>query len=610
MVTCSDLATRSKNGDDTLTEAITATTNQTLPLRLGTFATLTEALEYAAGGETGYNFHNGRGALEEAVPYAVLRDQAQDLARRLLGCGLERGERVALIGETWPGFVRFFFACQYAGLVPVPLPATLQLGGHRAYVKRLRALVQAAQAAMVASPASLTALVSEAVDGLGIAVVDEGYLLADCKASTQPLVPSRPHELAYLQFTSGSTRFPRGVMITQQAVMANLQGIVQHGLAVRPGDRCVSWLPFYHDMGLVGLVLGPLASQLSVDYLRTSDFAMRPRQWLHLMSRLGATISFGPPFGYELCARRLRPADIAELRLDAWRVAGVGAETIRIDSLRRFAQLLEPAGFDARAFVPCYGMAECSLAVSFAPLGEGVVTECLDGEILGRDLRAVPASNETARRVELARCGRVLPGLELVVRDGLGRPVAKRTLGVVHVRGPSVMEGYFADPVATAAVLSPDGWLNTGDVGYMADGELVITGRVKDMIVIHGRNIWPQDLEMLAEQHEGVRPGDSSAFAVVDPGGGEVAVLVIQCRAKDEQERNELIGGLRTAIQAEFGIDCLIDLVPPHTLPRTSSGKLSRSGARQDFLRRRGWPQADTQAMGLEELQAPQSAVG
>ena len=593
-----------------MTEAITATTNQTLPLLLGTFATLTEALEYAAGGETGYNFHNGRGILEEAVPYAVLRDQAQDLARRLLGCGLERGERVALIGETWPGFVRFFFACQYAGLVPVPLPATLQLGGHRAYVKRLRALVQAAQAAMVASPASLTALVSEAVDGLGIAVVDEGYLLADCKASTQPLVPSRPHELAYLQFTSGSTRFPRGVMITQQAVMANLQGIVQHGLAVRPGDRCVSWLPFYHDMGLVGLVLGPLASQLSVDYLRTSDFAMRPRQWLHLMSRLGATISFGPPFGYELCARRLRPADIAELRLDAWRVAGVGAETIRIDSLRRFAQLLEPAGFDARAFVPCYGMAECSLAVSFAPLDEGVVTECLDGEILGRDLKAVPATDEAVRRVELARCGRVLPGLELAVRDGLGRPVAECTLGVVHVRGPSVMEGYFADPVATAAALSPDGWLNTGDVGYMTDGELVITGRVKDMIVIHGRNIWPQDLEMLAEQHEGVRPGDSSAFAVVDPGGGEVAVLVIQCRAKDEQERTELIGTLRAAIQAEFGIDCLIDLVPPHTLPRTSSGKLSRSGARQDFLRRRGWPQADTQAMGLEELQAPQSAVG
>jgi fatty-acyl-CoA synthase len=594
-----------------LTEAITATSNNNLPLRLGTFSTLTEALEYAAGGETGYNFHNGRGLLEEAVPYAVLRDQAQALARRLLGFGLKRGARLALIGETWPGFVRFFFACQYAGLVPVPLPATLQLGGHKAYVKRLRALVQAAQASMVASPSSLSGLVMEAMDGLGVPVMDEDRLMADVSASRESLVPSQPQELAYLQFTSGSTRFPRGVMITQQAVMANLQGIVQHGLAVRLGDRCVSWLPFYHDMGLVGLVLGPLASQLSVDYLRTSDFAMRPRQWLHLMSRLEATISFGPPFGYELCARRLRPADIAELRLDAWRVAGVGAETIRIDSLKRFAQLLEPAGFDDRSFVPCYGMAECSLAVSFAPLGQGVTIERLDGEILGRELRAMPASELTTRCVELARCGQVLPGLELVVRDGLGRPVAERTLGVVHVRGPSVMEGYFDDPLSTAEVLSPDGWLNTGDVGYLVDGELVITGRIKDMIVIHGRNIWPQDLEMLAEQHDGVRPGDSSAFAVVDPGGGEMAVLVIQCRTKEEQERVELIGALRSAIQAEFGIDCLIDLVPPHTLPRTSSGKLSRSGARQDFLRRRGWPQADTQTTGLEDLQAQQqSAVG
>jgi fatty-acyl-CoA synthase len=223
----------------------------------------------------------------------------------------------------------------------------------------------------------------------------------------------------------------------------------------------------------------------------------------------------------------------------------------------------------------------------------------------------MPASELTTRCVELARCGQVLPGLELVVRDGLGRPVAERTLGVVHVRGPSVMEGYFDDPLSTAEVLSPDGWLNTGDVGYLVDGELVITGRIKDMIVIHGRNIWPQDLEMLAEQHDGVRPGDSSAFAVVDPGGGEMAVLVIQCRTKEEQERVELIGALRSAIQAEFGIDCLIDLVPPHTLPRTSSGKLSRSGARQDFLRRRGWPQADTQTTGLEDLQAQQqSAVG
>jgi fatty-acyl-CoA synthase len=405
-----------------------------------------------------------------------------------------------------------------------------------------------------------------------------------------PLSPLGPKELAYIQYTSGSTQFPRGVMITQKAVLNNLANIIKYGSKIRPGDRCASWLPFYHDMGLVGLVLVPVASQMSVDYLSTRDFAMRPRLWLTLMTENRATMSIGPPFGYELCLQRLRENDIEKFDLSAWRLAGVGAETIRPEPLFEFAKILEPCGFDKEAFCACYGMAECSLAVSFAPLNAGLNIDSVDGEYLSEHRQALPAETNTPqgaiRSNRFVDCGIPLPDYEVEVRDHNGRKLPERHVGTVHVRAASIMSGYFGDLKLTQEVLTSDGWFNTGDLGYLVKNSLFITGREKDMIIINGRNIWPQDLEFTAEQQSEVRTGDASAFSVPGPDGKEKTVMMVQCRVSNDSQRADLRERLQRLIHQELGIKCYIDLVPRNTLPRTTSGKLSRSKARKEFLRR------------------------
>jgi fatty-acyl-CoA synthase len=575
-------------------EAMEATpTENGMKLRLGDFATLTEALEYAAQGDTGFNFYTGTGKLCAVLSYESLRSEAQTLARRLLGLGLERGARVAIVADTTPDFHRFFFACQYAGLIPVPLPASVHLGGHQAYVAQLRRLLTICGAAVAMAPAGFLPFLAEAAEGLNLRLFGAPETFLELPEGETRLHPLEPWEIAYLQYTSGSTRFPRGVVITQQAVMSNLRDIAIYGAKIRPGDRIVSWLPYYHDMGLVGKVLVAVASQLSVDYLGTRDFAMRPRQWLNLMSKNRATISFSPPFGYELCVRRLRKDEPEQFDLSSWRVAGVGAETIRPGPLEDFARILAPSGFKRCAFLACYGMAECSLAASFAPLDHGLELDCIDSDHLAERREAKPSgssvlSETQGRATTLVNCGIPLPGYEIEVRNEHGRVLPERHCGTVFVKGPSVMSGYFNDPEATAEVLSSDGFLNTGDLGYRIGDSLVITGRVKDLIIINGRNIWPQDLEYLAEHQSEVRTGDASAFSVPGGDGEERAVLVVQCRESDVVKRAGLIERLHSLIREELAIDCFIELVPPHTLPRTSSGKLSRSGARREFLKRLG----------------------
>ena len=310
------------------------------------------------------------------------------------------------------------------------------------------------------------------------------------------------------------------------------------------------------------------------------------------MTNNRGTISFGPPFGYELCARRIRLEETEQFDLSSWRVAGVGAEPIRSDVLEAFVKKLAPFGFDHRAFVASYGMAECSLAVSFAQINQGAIVEEIDAEHLSNRHEALPVADISAHELEgrrtkkLVNCGVPLPGNKIVIRDNQGQTLPDRKCGTIYVCGPSVMKGYFGDPVATAKVLSDDGWLNTGDIGYLNNGSLVVTGREKDMIIINGRNIWPQDLEFHAEQQPEVRPGDASAISVPAKDGSETAVMVVQCRETDENKRKELSNRLASVVREELGIDCTIELVSAHTLPRTSSGKLSRAGTQRDYMRR------------------------
>ena len=561
-----------------------------LPLRIADFSTLAEALDYAAQGNTGYNYYNGAAKLYATLPYQKLREDALALARRFIGLGASRGSRVAIVADTQPDFMRFFFACQYAGLIPVPLPASIHLGGRDVYVSQLKRLLSICKADIAMAPEDFLPYLVEATADLNLRFSGSPKEFDDLPESDEQLLPSEPTDIAYLQYTSGSTRFPRGVMITQKAVLSNLFAILKYGIQIRPGDRAVSWLPYFHDMGLVGLVLAPMAAQITVDYLNTRDFAMRPRLWLTLMSQNRSTLSFSPPFGYELAARRIREKEVDKFDLSAWRIAGVGAEPIRPESLERFVDLLAPAGFDRRSFVPCYGMAECALAVSFSPLGRGLDVDHVDGDALAEEQKALPLhpaqSNGTAASNTFTNCGAPLPGFDAEVRDDQGRVLPERHSGTLFVRGPSVMSGYFGDLKATREVLSPDGWLNTGDLAYRVGNSIVITGREKDLIIINGRNIWPQDLEFLAEKQPEVRTGDASAFSVPGSNGKEQAVMMVQCRETDESKRADLQGRLHSQVRQEFGVDCLIELVPRNTLPRTTSGKLSRSGARKEYLKR------------------------
>jgi fatty-acyl-CoA synthase len=546
------------------------------------FESLAEALDAAAIGRTGYNFYGAKGELEHELSYKVLREEAVGLARRLGSLGLPRGSRMAIVAETHPMFHRYFFACQYAGIIPVPVPAVLQLGGSDAYVTQLGLLLKSCQASVAVAPPNFVEFLQQAGESLDLMVCGGSELFESLPESDEELVPLSTGEAAYLQYTSGSTRFPRGVEMTQEAVLNNLREIADIGVKLTEEDRLVSWLPFYHDMGLVAFVLVALYRQLSVDYLSPRTFAMRPRLWLKIISENKGTVSSAPPTGYALCATRLREADQQRYDLSHWRVACVGAERIHAEHLRRFAQLLGPVGFDAKAFVACYGMAECGLGISFAPLDEEFRVDRVNKNLMIETGRAEPADEDY---LELVDCGAPLPSYEMKVCDEQDVPLPERQCGRICVRGPNVMRGYFGDPEATREVLTEDGWLDTGDIGYRIGEHIVITARKKDVIIVNGRNLWPQDLEHLAETTPGVRMGDTSAFSVTRPNGEELAVLVVESR----REQPELAATLEGQMRANFGVTPYIDMVPRSTLPRTSSGKLSRSRACADFMERMTW---------------------
>lgn len=552
------------------------------PVRHADFPTLTQALDFAATGETGITLYGGRGECLRAMTYADLRTEARALARRLLAGGLNPGDRVGLAAETDADFIRAFFACQYAGLVPAPLPLPAPLGGREAYVEQIGRMLGAAQASAVFGPASYAEWLREAADQAGGIAI--GPSLDDLPEAGDMALPDiDPDDLCYVQFSSGSTRFPTGVMVTHRSLMANAVAITRDGLQVVARDRAVSWLPLYHDMGLIGFLLAPLCCQMSVDLLPTSAFVRRPLLWLELISRKGGTVSYSPTFGYELCARRAETGSNATFDLSSWRIAGVGGDMVRVRPLTEFADRFAAVGFDRKAYVASYGMAEATLAVTMAPLGSGLQVETLnllDLEGVGDVTNA--AVDERSRG--FVRCGQALPAHRIEVRDAEGRSVPDGHVGRIFIQGPSLMQGYFGNPDATADVLSGDGWLETGDLGLIVEGEIVPTGRAKDLILINGRNLWPQDLEWSVEaQLDKVRSGDVAAFHVTD-GDAEQVVVLVQSRSGDSAAREALTIEVAALLRARHGIETTVHLVGPHDLPKTTSGKLSRTRARAMFL--------------------------
>lgn len=544
--------------------------------------TILDALEQAGAGAEGFNFHNGKGVLTEALPYAELAAQAQALARRLLGAGLKAGDHVALIADTDGDFARLFFACGYARLVPAPVPLPMAFGGREAYLAHVRGMIEAAGARAAFAPQAMREWLLEAADGLDLSLVG---VIADLEgvAPHEGDLP-RPDvdDLAYIQFSSGSTRFPKGISVTHRALMANATAISRHGLVVRDGDRCVSWLPFYHDMGLVGFMLSPVVAKLTVDYLATRDFARRPLLWLEMIARAKATISYSPSFGFELAAQRAATVDLGALDISSWRCAGIGGDMIRPHVLRRFADRFRRHGFDLDRYVASYGMAEATLALTFAPLGQGLRAETIDLDRLETDgVAEAPAEGSGARDREFVLCGPALPGHQIEARGPNGAVRPERVVGRIFAKGPSLMRDYFREPEATRETLSPDGWLDTGDLGYLTGGQLVITGRAKDLILVNGRNVWPQDLEWAVESGvPGLRSGDVAVFSV-DEAEGEEVVALVQCRVSAEDARAQLVTDVASLLRQRFGTPVTVRLVGAHALPVTSSGKLSRSRARE-----------------------------
>ena len=553
-----------------------------LSRRLADFGTIGEALDYAATGNRGLNFHDARGTLTRAYPYSELRQDALVAARRFVTLGIKPGERIAMVAETGPEFAVTFFGAVYAGAWPVPLPLPTSFGGRDAYVDQLAVQLKSCDPALFLFPPELAEFGQDSGDRAGIKSRSWDMLsaIAPCEGE---LPTANPDDIAYLQYSSGSTRFPHGVAVTHHALLDNLRahGI---GLQVLETDRCISWLPWYHDMGLVGCFLSPMSLQISVDYLKTEDFARRPLAWLDMITRNpGTTVSYSPTFGYDICSRRMSSQTRAEDRFDLarWRIAGNGADMIRPDVMQAFVDCFDAAGFKAGAFCPSYGLAEATLAVSLMPPGEGIRLELVEET----ELSGGTADAKRPRRYRaVVNCGRPVTGMEIEIRDSDGSLLPDRGIGKVYVRGASVMHSYFRDEESTKACLSADGWLDTGDMGYLSSGYIFIVGRAKDMIIINGRNHWPQDIEWAVEQLPGFKSGDIAAFAITGPSGEETPAVLVHCRVSGAEERGRLRDEIRERVRAITGITPVVELVPPRTLPRTSSGKLSRTKARNLYL--------------------------
>ncbi len=562
--------------------ALTPTPNDcALPRKRSNFATFNEAIDYAAKSQKGLNFHDMRGTLTRAYSYSEMREDALVMARRLIGAGIGKEDRIALIAETGPDFAALFCACVYAGAWPVPLPLPTTFGGKESYIDQLVVQLQSSDPKLLLYPAEIAEMASAAAEKQGC----WGESWEDFGAREAPeceLPEADPEDICYLQYSSGSTRFPTGVAVTHRALLHNLYCHAT-SMDIAEDERVVSWLPWYHDMGLVGCLLSLISNQVSVDYLKPDHFARRPLAWLDMISRnKGTTLSYSPTFGYDICARRISSQSHVAERFDLsrWRLAGNGADMIRPDVMQNFVNAFAEAGFKAESFNPSYGLAEAVLAVTVMPPGEGIRVELVEEERLSGTPRDL---SRPARYRAIVNCGKPLPDMKVEIRGENDEVKGDHQIGKVWCHGPSVMHSYFRNPEATADCLV-DGWLDTGDMGYMADGYLFIVGRAKDMIIINGKNHWPQDIEWAVEQLPGFNHGDIAAFAVEAENGEEAPAVLVHCRVSDPEERVRLRDQISDKVRSVTGMSCVVELVPPRTLPRTSSGKLSRAKAKKLYL--------------------------
>ena len=503
-------------------------------------------------------------------PYRALLADACAIAGALQTCGLAPGDRVALVIPEVIGFVRAFFGIVAAGLVPVPLCPPAQASDLASFARQSQHILTAARVSTVVTTEDVAPL----IQGSGSALVLLDALMSG--PSLPAPVPRPLDAVALLQFTSGSTAMPKGVVLTNDNIAVNLEAIIgPAGLDAREGDIAVSWLPLYHDMGLIGMLLSSVYAPADAVLMSPVLFLKRPSAWLDAISTWGGTVSYAPNFAYELCRRRVKTSQLDALDLSRWRVAGCGAEPIRPDTLLQFAEYFKPTGFRASSFLPSYGLAEHSLAVSFAHGGLNV--DVVDGELLVRESRAVPVLNGSPS-VRIVGCGHGFPGHEVRIVDDAFNQLPERHVGAIVVKGPSVMRGYFEEPAATSAAFH-EGWLLTGDVGYMAGGELYVCGRTKELIIRQGRKYFPPDLEAAIADTVGVTLSGVVVFAVSRPESVDEVVAVLETRASGRADAIEEAVRRRIRETAGLELDRVV-LTPPGTIPRTTSGKVRRAETR------------------------------
>jgi len=514
----------------------------------------------------------------EAVRWGRILDDATVAAARLQDLGAGPGAKVALLGTTSRAMVTAIEAVWLAGATVVVLPLPMRLASVDAFVHQTRMRLAGADAMLLVVEGAIADMVEPApTDPPRVRLED---LTAPGRARLQDVTVD-PDDLAILQFTSGSTADPKGVMLPHRQICHNLDSIAT-GARFSPDDVVVSWLPLYHDMGLIGLLGEPLTTGIDLVIASPLEFTASPLRWMEWMSAFGGTVTSGPNFSYALAARALRRLAPSTLDLSRWRLAVNGAEPIDPDAVDTFVTAAGAQGLDPRAAFCVFGMAEATLAVAFPTPYEGMAVDEVDRRALERERLAVPPTGSRGTR-RLARLGRAVDGLEIRITDPVtGEPMAEREVGELELRGNSVTPGYYRRPELDAVTFR-GGWLRTGDLGYLADGDLVVCGRMKDVIIVGGRNVFPEDVERAVAEVDGVRAGNVIAFGVERRHGREGIVVVAETRDVDVLTVREAVAN---RVRDAVGLPTEVVLVAPGTLPKTSSGKLQRSLCRNRYLER------------------------
>ncbi len=516
------------------------------------------------------------GGDEDVVPWRQLHHEARGYAAALQARGVRPGDHVALLSPTTRELVTAIQATWLAGAAIVVLPLPMRLSSIEEFVAQTRQRIRNADARLCVIDPELAAFVAPEPGDPPMVGFDE-LVAGDPRAWRRP--KDDAERLVILQFTSGSTADPKGVMLPDRAVQANLDAIAVAAALDPDDDVLVSWLPLYHDMGLVGLLTLPMSTGTDLVLGAPQDFTARPARWMEWLSTYGGTATAGPNFSYVLATRALNRAE--GLDLSRVRLALNGAEPIDADQVEAFVAAGRRHGLRPEAVFPAFGMAEVAIAGTFPEPWSGLVTDCVDRRVLETERYAAPVAPGTEGGRRLALLGRPVPGLEIrIVDPESGQGLRDREVGELEIRGTSVTTGYYRRPDANAALFR-DGWLRTGDLAYTLDGQLVMCGRIKDVIIVGGRNVFPEDVERAVGALDGVRAGNVIAFGVDGDRGRETLVVVAETKADDlAVVRRQVAERVRSVV----GVPAKdIVLVSPGSLPKTSSGKLQRSLCRRRY---------------------------